>query len=35
MELISPDQLGFLLMRYILHNNFLTQEIISHAKSSN
>ena len=34
MELISPDQSTFLLMRYILDNIFLTQQTISHAKQS-
>jgi hypothetical protein len=35
MELIYPDQLAFLPMRYILDNIFLTQETILHTKQTN
>lgn len=34
MEVISPDQSAFLLLRYILDNIVLTQEIVNWAKVS-
>lgn len=34
MELVSPDQTGFLPLRYILHNILLVQETLTWAKTS-